>query len=419
MRLVIRITLVGSLCLALLLAAPGCRDAGGKPKGPPAAGEARSVATIAATPRNLERTITVFGSFLAQEQATISTKVAGRLQAVQVDIGTAVEAGAPLAQIERREYEMRVRQAEAALAQALARLALSPADEAKAIEPDQISIVRQAKAVLDEALANRDRIARLHQQGVLSQAELDTAQAGYTVAENRYQDAIEDVRQRSALVAQRRIERDIAAQQLTDSTLLAPFNASVQDRRASPGEYLRAGDPVLTLIQMNPLRLRLEVSERDSPLINTGQVVRARVEGIVKEHAGRLVRISPAIDQLRRVLIVEADLPNDGTLHPGMFARAELVVNASEPAVTVPTNALVTFAGLEKVFTIVEGKARERVITTGRRGGSWVEISTNLLGGEQVILDPGSLQNGQPVTTASGSNTTPPPASANAKPPAS
>ena len=131
------------------------------------------------------------------------------------------------------------------------------------------------------------------------------------------------------------------------------------------------------------------------------------------------MRISPAIDQLRRVLIVEADLPNDGTLHPGMFARAELVVNASEPAVTVPTNALVTFAGLEKVFTIVEGKARERVVATGRRGSSWVEISTNLLGGEQVILDPGSLQNGQPVTTASGSIAAPPPASANAKPPSS
>lgn len=403
----------------LAIATVGCRDGGDKPGGGPAAGEARSVVTTPATARDLERTITVFGSFLAQEQATISTKVAGRLQDVQVDLGTAVKAGAPLAQVERREYEMRVRQAEAALAQALARLALAPADEAKVIEPDQISIVRQARAVLDEALANRDRIAKLHQQGVLSQAELDTAQAGYTVAENRYQDAIEEVRQRIALVAQRRIERDIASQQLTDSTLLAPFDASVQDRRASPGEYLRAGDPVLTLIQMNPLRLRLEVSERDAPLINTGQVVRARVEGIAKEHAGRLVRISPAIDQLRRVLIVEADLPNDGTLHPGMFARANLVVNQAEPAVTIPTNALVTFAGLEKVFTIVEGKARERVVTTSRRGGDWVEVSTNLHGGERVILDPGSLQNGQPVTTTAESIAAPVPRTAGSHSPSS
>ena len=170
---------------------------------------------------------------------------------------------------------------------------------------------------------------------------------------------------------------------------------------------------------MNPLRLRLEVSERDAPLISTGQVVRARVEGIAKEHAGRLVRISPAIDQLRRVLIVEADLPNDGTLHPGMFARAELVVNASEPAVTVPTNALVTFAGLEKIFTVVEGKARERVVATSRRGGNWVEIATNLVADEQVILNPGSLQNGQPVTNASESIASPVPRPTGAQPPSS
>ena len=419
MFMVNRFSTGAGLLLAIFSTAVGCRDSKGKTVNRNAAGEARTVTLASASPRALERTITVFGSFLAQERATISTKVAGRLQAVGVDIGTKVRAGAILANIERREFEMRVRQAEAALAQALARLALAPADEARIIEPDQISIVRQARAVLDEALANRDRIAKLNQQGVLSQAELDTAQASHTVAENRYQDAIEEVRQRIALVAQRRIERDIASQQLTDSTMLAPFDASVQERRASPGEYLRTGDPVLTLVQMNPLRLRLEVSERDAPLISTGQVGRARVEGIAKEHAGRLVRISPAIDQLRRVLIVEADLPNDGTLHPGMFARAELVVNASEPAVTVPTNALVTFAGLEKIFTVVEGKARERVVATSRRGGNWVEIATNLVAGEQVILNPGSLQNGQPVTNASESIASPVPRPTGAQPPSS
>ena len=102
-----------------------------------------------------------------------------------------------------------------------------------------------------------------------------------------------------------------------------------------------------------------------------------------------------------------------------MFARAELVVNASEPAVTVPTNALVTFAGLEKIFTVVEGKARERVVTTSRRGANWVEIATNLVAGEQVILNPGSLQNGQPVTNASESIASPVPRPTGAQPPSS
>ena len=84
-----------------------------------------------------------------------------------------------------------------------------------------------------------------------------------------------------------------------------------------------------------------------------------------------------------------------------------------EPAITIPSAALVTFAGIEKVFTIADGKAQERVIATGRRGDDWIEATVNLKAGERVILNPGSLQYGQPVTAldspppvVNGSNTT-------------
>lgn len=386
---------------AVLLASSGCRDDAGRNESADLA--PRDVVVAPAVRRDVERTITVFGSFFAQEQATLSTKVPGRLREIRVDIGSPVEAGEVIARVEPRDYEMRVRQADAALAQALARLGLGPEEEESDIEPGNTGIVRQARAVLDEARTNAERVERLNREGVLSQAELESAEVALAVAENRHQDAVEEVRQRIAMVAQRRIERDIAAQQLADSTIVAPFNAAVQDRRASPGEFLAAGDPVVTLIQMNPLRLRLEVAERDAALIHAGQPVRARVEGLPAEHTGPLVRVSPGIDPRRRVLIVEADVPNDGTLHPGMFARAEVVVNAAEPAVTVPTNSIVTFAGIEKVFTIVEGRSRERVVVTGRSGGDWVEIVTNLTAGESVILNPGNLRNDQPVKEAAGS----------------
>lgn len=342
----------------------------------------------------------MFGSFLAQEQATLSTKVPGRLREIQVDIGTAVTRGEVISRLETRDYEMRVRQADAALAQALARLGLAPEDEDQEIEPAQTSLVRQAQAVLDEAKANGERIARLQREGVLSQSELDTAKAALTIAENRYQDAVEEVRQRIAMLAQRRIERDIAAQQLADTTLTAPFNATVQDRRASPGEFLASGAPVVTLIQMNPLRLRLEVTEREAHLIRLGQVARARVEGLPGEYAGPIKRVSPGIDPLRRMLIVEADIINDGQLHPGMFTRAEIVVNAADPAVTVPPDSLLIFAGIEKVFTLVAGRVQERVVVTGRQAGEWVEVVTNLQAGEQIIRNPGNLQNGEAVVPA-------------------
>jgi RND family efflux transporter MFP subunit len=167
---------------------------------------------------------------------------------------------------------------------------------------------------------------------------------------------------------------------------------------------------------MDPLRLRLEVTERDAPLIQASQLVRARVEGIDREHVGRITRISPAIDFQRRMLVVEADIANDGSLHPGMFARAAIVVNPAERAVTVPAAALVTFAGIEKVFTVEAGVARERVITTGRRGADWIEVVQPLTAGVEVILNPGSLQNGQPVS-ASGISPESAPATTTASPP--
>ena len=75
-----------------------------------------------------------------------------------------------------------------------------------------------------------------------------------------------------------------------------------------------------------------------------------------------------------RMLLVEADV-NDGNLRPGSFAKAEIVTNDAKMAVTVPTNAIVTFAGIEKVIVVENGKALEKPITTGRRSGEWTESS--------------------------------------------
>jgi multidrug resistance efflux pump len=248
------------LLAGALLATSACSDHSSPKGGSGSPKEPRSASVTPAISRDVERTITVFGSFMAREQATLSTKVAGRLSSVSVDLGSAVSASDELARIEPHDYELRVRQAQAALSQARARLGLAPDDDSGKVDPEQTSLVRQAQAVLREASANRDRVARLQTQGVLSQAELDSAEASFTIADNRYQVALEEIRQSIAMLEQRQVECDIAAQQLTDTVLRAPFNASVQERRSSPGEYLRAGDPVMT----GGFRTRRSVSKRGS-----------------------------------------------------------------------------------------------------------------------------------------------------------
>jgi len=310
-----------------------------------------------------------------------------------------VHKGQSVAQLEQQDYKLRVQQNEAALAQARARLGLSPDGADDRISAEQTGTVRQAKAVLDDSKLKRDRAARLVEQGVVSRAELDTADSDYKVALSRYQDALEEIRNRQGLLAQRRSELALAKQQLADTIVYAPMDGVVQEKKASAGEYLAAGAPVVDLVRINPLRLRAEIPERESHNIRNGQSVRVTAEGDPNSYLGYIKRLSPTIGEQNRVLVVEADVPNNGSLRPGAFVKAEIVTSQSSTAVTVPISALVTFAGIEKVIVIEGGKAVEKPVTTGRRGPDWVEIKAGVNVGDTVIVDPGNLQSGQNVSS--------------------
>jgi RND family efflux transporter MFP subunit len=341
--------------------------------------------------------VTANGTLAAYDQSTASAKVAGRLSNISVDLGSVVRRGQMVAQVEPNDYKLRVQQAEAALAQARARVGLSPDGKDDAVNPEQTGTVRQARAVLDEARGSRDRAAKLVQQGIVARSEFDSVDANYKVAVSRYQDSIEEIRNRQALVAQRRSELAIARQQLADTAVYAPLDGIVQEKRASVGEYLAAGAPVVDIVRMNPLRMRAEVPERDAGNIRSGQNVRVSVEGDAKVYLGQIKRLSPVIAQQNRMLMVEADVQNDGSLRPGSFAKAEIVTNDAKMAVTVPNNSIVTFAGIEKVIVVQNGKALEKPITTGRKSGDWTEILAGVNVGDQVVVDPGNLQSGMPV----------------------
>ncbi len=347
----------------------------------------------------MARAITVTGTLAAQEWSTLSAKVAGRLQRLAVDLGSVVREGDLIAQVELRDYELRLQQSAAALAQARAVLGLSLEGEAEQVNVEQISSVKQAWAVLDEAAKNRERVTDLNKTGIASQAELDTVEATYNVSKARYDTAVEEGRTRVAALAQRRAEYNIARKQLEDASVRAPFEGTVQTRTANLGEYLAVGAPIVTLIKTDPLRLRLEVPERGSIAVHAGQTVRLTVEGDSNAYTGLIVRLSPAVTEQNRMLLVEADVPRRGSLRPGLFAKAEIIVNEHEDTVSVPTNAIVVFAGIEKVVTMQDGKAREKNVSTGRTEGGWVEIVSGIAAGEMVVVDPGGLRTGQSVST--------------------
>jgi len=305
----------------------------------------------------MERVLHVVGTLAAREQATIAAQVAGQLEKNYVDIGDHVKAGQELALIDTTSYE-----------------ALANASSAN---------LARANASAANAAQNLKRIQDLQKERIASTSDLDSAVADAS-------------RTRSEVKAAEANDA-IARLNLDRSRVRAPFDGAVAARLASAGDYLAVGAPIVRLVQTDPLRLRLEVPERESVAIRAGQYTRVTVEGDTNVHRGQIARVAPAIQQENRMLQVEADIPNRGGLRAGLFVRAAIIVNEREETVCVPASAPITFAGIEKVVVVRDGKAAEKTVFTGRRDGDWVEIVSGLKPGEMVVLDPAGIRTGQPV----------------------
>jgi RND family efflux transporter MFP subunit len=392
-----------ALCAVTLLSCAACdspaRSAETAPQSMQGARRApRNVRLAPVAQRELARTLTVTGTLAADEQVTLSAHVDGRLESISVDLGSRVEQGQVIAQIETTDYRLRVEQAASLLAQARARLGLDPQGTDTALDIEQTSLVKEAHATLDEATANLERSRTLVEQRLIARAEYDTARATQLRAETALQNAREEIRNRLALLRQRSSELQLAKKQLADSTVRAPLSGMVQSRVASAGEFVAVGAPIVTLVRIDPLRLRAEVPERDAGSVQVGQTVRFAIEGQSERFEGRVARVAPTLAEQSRTLVVEAEIRNPGTLRPGSFARAEIVLEGAEPALGVPPAAIVTFAGIDKVLLVDAGKAVEQHVVLGRRVDDFVEVLSGLRAGQSVVLEPGNLQQGEPVS---------------------
>lgn len=318
----------------------------------------KSVQVARAELRPMERALHVIGTLAARDEATVAAQVAGQIEKLHVDLGDIVTNGQELVSIDTTSYEALVRQSAANLARANA----SASNAARALQ----------------------RAQDLQKEKIASTSDLDDAiaEAGRTQADVKSSEATD-------AIARLNLER---------SLVRAPFDGAVAQRLVAVGDYASIGMPLVRLVKINPLRLQLEVPERESVAVRPGQEVRLTVENDTNSYTGNLGRIAPALRASDRMLQVEADVPNPGTLRAGLFARAQIIVNKHEESLSVPANAVSTFAGLEKVVTIQDGKAVEKSITTGRRGPDWIEIVSGLNAGEDVVLNPAGIRTGQPLT---------------------
>jgi HlyD family secretion protein len=385
--------------------AVGCR-ANATPSsegGKGAAGEHQphEVELEAVTEVSAEDSIEASGTLAPDEQVIVAAKVAGRLSSISVDVASPVKQGEAIAQIETADYALQAERAAGALGEARALLGLGPNDKGTHIDPEQTAIVRQARASLGEAEANLARFRALQGEGLITGMELDAAEAALVRAQSNLQSSLEEVRIREAQLGQRRSDLGSAQQRLSDTILRSPLDGIVQARMGHVGEYFAAGAPVVQIVRVDPLRLRLTIPEREASKVRPEQPVEVRVDGDPQLYIGRVARIAPSLDTDSRSLLIEADVKNPGHLRPGSFANCRVIVGAS-PRATVSQSAVVSFAGLNKVLIVQDGKAFEKPVVTGKVLGDKVEIVSGVKPGDQVVVRPGSLKQGQPVRVKPG-----------------
>nr|BAL54165.1 RND family efflux transporter [uncultured Acidobacteriota bacterium] len=372
---------------ALLLLVIACRDRGdhAQSRSTPA-DQAVEVDVVPVAERTFDRQIEIVGTLAADEEVVVSTEVEGRVVELRVDMGSIVRRGEVLARLESRDFELRLAEAEAAVQQVRARLGMPP--DRDRVDPEETAIVRQARAAYDDARLRFQRIRQLRDRGVVSQQEFDQAEAALRIAEARYESALEEVRGLLAQLEQLHARVALARRDLEKTVIRAPISGAVVARHTALGELLRRNDRVVTLVKLDPLRLRADVPERYAGSVGLGRRLTFTVDAAPGEtFQGTIVRVSPSARSETRSITIEAEVRNPGgRLRPGYFARAQVVVEPGAKAILIPARAILTSMGLAKVFVLEGDRARERLIKTGARVNTDVEVLEGLRSGERLIL---------------------------------
>src|SRR5215217_7292763 len=355
------------------------------------------VTTAAAIKRDLPRFFEATGSLAGDQQTDVAPQTSGKVVAVGVDIGTYVRRGQMLVRLDDAELKLRVEQAAAQVEQAKA--AVRQAEEkiglrpGQTFDPNRVAEVAAAKVTLELVEKNLTRAEKLIESGDVSRSFYDEQRARRDQLREQYEVALAQARQNYAgvdvartNVANAQAQLALAQKNLQYAVIPAPIDGYVSERVADLGEYVSPQQKVVTIVRTNPLRIRIDIPEQAIPEVKVGQSVSITTSAWPdKNFAGRVARIAPNVSAQSRTLTVEAEIENSGNaLKPGQFATVRILQERSEPAVLIPARAVISDAGVNRVYVIKNGHAEQRLVQTGQTDGDLIEIRNGIAADEQV-----------------------------------
>ena len=318
-----------------------------KPVAAPPAAVPVETHTVVAGPHT--STATVLGSLRPNESVVIRPEEAGRVTSIGFQEGQTVKEGSVL-------FKLNTNVLDANLA--------------------------ESRAALKLAETGFTRLEGLRGKSLISQQEFDEA---------------------SARLEQARASLAATEAALAKMTLTAPFGGIVGVRQVSLGAYVKEGDPMVTLDDIDPIKVDAYIPEAYISQVRQNQKFSAEFDAYPGERfAGEVYAIDTAIDPAARTLLLRGRIPNPKRLlRPGMFARLHVILSESEQVISIPEQAIVPAGDSVSVYKVVDGKAVMTKITVGARETGRVIVRQGLKAGDVVVTaGQAKLRDGAPVAVA-------------------
>lgn len=361
------------------------------------------VRIASATVGRIVNTISTTGTVFAICETRIRPKISGRIDKILADEGDTVAEDQILVRLEQEDFVLAQNRADAVLGTANAALQQLLAGARGEDIQGAKAAVSQAKASLDEATADFERVKKLHEANVASKQMYDTSRARYEIARQAVLIASEnlkktkagptkeDVQVARARVREAEVGLQMAEQQLKDSTIQAPFSGIVAEKFMNDGEIVSSLSPseILRLVNIDTIKIQCAIPENEMSRIHLDAEASIEVDAYPDDRfPGNISKISPVVDPASRTFKTTIEIPNTNyRLKPGMFARVQITIDVHEQAILVPRSSLTVVDGKDVVFVAENDVAVLRHVSTGLKNEQSIEILKGIQAGEQVIIE--------------------------------
>ena len=339
----------------------------------PAQIEARTVSTFKAQRELASWTLAFSGMLVARDEIAVGAPFQEqRIASVEVEVGDRVAAGQLLVRLDTAHLENRLRETEGRVARSSAAL-------------------KQQEIALEQAEDKLKRSIRLQAMGTISEQAHSERVSAVTTAEQA-------VAQNQAELTEAQAQAAEVRRQIERADVRAPAAGTVSERLARAGA-LAGADPLIRMIRDGEVEFSAEIPEGDLGNLRAGQPVTVALSGGHLEVRGEVRVVAPKIDSQTRLGMARIALKTTASLFPGMFGRAEVMVDRRE-AIVIDDAAVVygPSAGESAVFVVADGRVQRKAVTTGNRRNGKVEIRDGLLAGEVVVAKSGPwLRDGETV----------------------